>query len=81
MWDKLQKARELQKMQSELQKETFQEEVNGVKMTMNGKMELVEVELNENLSKEETEKAIKNCFSSVMRKVQMAAAQKMQSMG
>lgn len=81
MWDKLKQARELQKMQSELGKERFEAEENGVKIVMNGKMEVLEVNLSSDLEKEEQEKAVKNCFSGVMRKVQMAAAQKMQMMG
>ncbi len=80
MWDKLKQAKEMQKLQGELQKERFEEERNGVKLVMNGKMELVEVSLNEEISKEEQEKAVKECFNGVIRKVQMAAAQKMQSM-
>jgi len=80
MWDKLKQAKQLQKMQSELQKEEFQEEEKGVKITMNGRMEVVEVNLNDDLTKEEQEKAVKECLNGLMRKVQMAAAQKMQSM-
>lgn len=80
MWDKLKQAKQLQKMQSELQKEEFQGEEKGVKITMNGRMEVVEVNLNDDLTKEEQEKAVKECLNGLMRKVQMAAAQKMQSM-
>ncbi len=80
MWDQMKQARELQKLQSELKKEKIEAEENGVKVVINGKMEVEEVRISEEISKADQEKAIKKCFNEAMRKVQMMAAQKMQSM-
>ncbi len=80
MWDQIKQAKELQRLQGELKKEKVEVSESGVRMVVNGKMEVEEVELSEGVSKEEQERAVKKCFNEAMKKVQMAAAQKMQSM-
>jgi DNA-binding protein YbaB len=80
MFDQLKQAKQLYKLQSELKKEKVSAEENGVVITVNGKMEVEDVKLNASLSVEDQEKAVKSCFNDAMRKVQMVAAQKMQSM-
>ncbi len=80
MLDQMKQAKELYKMQKELQKEKTEAEENGTKIVINGKMEVEEVWLNQEVSKEEQEKAIKNCFNGAMREIQMKLAEKMQSM-
>lgn len=80
MFDQLKQAKQLYKLQSELKKEKITVEENGVMITVNGKMEVDEVKLNPDISIEDQEKAVKSCFNEAMRKVQMVAAQKMQSM-
>ncbi len=67
-------------MQSELEKETVEEKENGVRAVVNGKLEIVKIELNPAISKEEQEEALKKCLNGAMRKIQMSIAQKMQSM-
>ncbi len=76
----MKQAQQMYKLQKELQKESVEAEENGVKITMNGVMEIEEVQLNENLSKDQQEKAVKNSFNSAMQKVRVLAAQKMQSL-
>ncbi len=80
MLDQMKQAKELYKMQKELAKERIEEEENGTKVVINGKMEVEEISLNPEASKEEQERAIKKCFNAAMRKIQMNLAQKMQSM-
>jgi DNA-binding protein YbaB len=80
MFDQLKQTKQLYKLQSELKKEKITAEENGVVMTVNGKMEVDDVKLNPDISIEDQEKAVKSCFNEAMRKVQMIAAQKMQSM-
>ena len=46
MFDKLKKLNELKKIQSELGQEKMEVEKNGIKVTINGKME---IELNANI--------------------------------
>lgn len=80
MFDQLKQAKQLYKLQSELKKEKVTAEENGVMIIVNGKMEVDDVKLNPDISIEDQEKAVKSCFNEAMRKVQMVAAQKMQSM-
>lgn len=80
MWDQIKQARQLQQLQAELQKEKVEVQEGKVKIVMNGKMEVEKVEIGEGVEKEEIEKAVQKCFNDAIRKVQMAAAQKMQSM-
>ena len=77
MFDKLKKLNELKKIQSELGQEKMEVEKNGIKVTINGKMEIEEVILNPELSKEEQENLIKDCINEATKKMQMVAAQKM----
>ncbi len=80
MLDQMRQAKQMYKLQKELQKETIEVEENGVTITMNGVMEIEVVKLNEELSKEQQEKAVKDCFNLAMQKVRTLAAQKMQSL-
>jgi DNA-binding protein YbaB len=80
MWDQLKQAKELYKLQNELKNEKIEMEERGVKIIINGKMEVERVELNEHLSKEEQEGVVKDCFNGAMKKIQMLVAQKMQSL-
>ncbi len=80
MLDQMKQAKQMYKLQRELQKETIEVEENGVTITMNGVMEIEVVKLNEELSKEQQERAVKDCFNLAMQKVRTLAAQKMQSL-
>jgi len=77
MFDKLKKLNELKKIQSELGEEKTEVEKNGVKVTINGKMEVESVVLNTDLTKEEQENLVKDCINEATKKMQMVAAQKM----
>jgi DNA-binding protein YbaB len=68
-------------MQSALAQETITEEKNGVKIVLNGNMEIQSVALNENLSKSAQEETVKNCFNEAIKKTQRIMAKKLQDMG
>ncbi len=80
MFDQMKQAKELYRLQKELQKETVEVEKNGVKVEVNGKMEVQKVELNSEISKEEQEKAVKECLNEALDKIKNTMAQKMQSL-
>ncbi len=80
MFDQMKQAKQLYALQKELQKEKIEVEERGVKVVINGKMEVEEVVLDENSSPKDQEALVKKCFNDAMKKVQMVAAQKMQSM-
>jgi len=77
MFDKLKQLNDLKKIQGQLENEEAEFEKNGVKVIINGKMQIKEISLNEELNKEEQEETIKDCVNEAMKKMQMAAAQKM----
>jgi DNA-binding protein YbaB len=81
MFEKLQQIKKLQEIQNALKNEKVDGEKNGVKIFMNGKLEVEDVELNPALSIPDQEKAVKDCFNDTMKKVQMVVAKKMQGMG
>ena len=80
MFDQMKQAKELYRLQKELQKETVEVEKNGVRVVINGKMEVQKVELNSEISKEEQEKAVKECLNEALDKIKNTMAQKMQSL-
>jgi DNA-binding protein YbaB len=77
MFDKLKQIKQLNDLRSSLGQEKEEAENRGVRIVLNGKMEMESIVLNPELSKEEQEAAIKNCFSEAMKKIQMIMAQKM----
>ncbi len=81
MFEKLKQIKKLQEMQSALKSEKIENEKNGVKVFMNGKLEIEDIQLNPDLSIQDQEKAVKDCVNDAMKKVQMIVAKKMQSMG
>ncbi|HZX49999.1 MAG TPA: YbaB/EbfC family nucleoid-associated protein [Candidatus Paceibacterota bacterium] len=80
MFDKLKQLKELKSLQDDLKKESYDIEKNGVRLVMNGGMELEEIRLNPQLSQEQQEQAIMQAYNELIRKVQMAMAQKFRGM-
>ncbi len=80
MWDQMKQAKEMYKLQKELEKERIEVEEKGVKVIVSGKMEVESVELNPEITKEEQEGAIKSCLNGAMKQIQSNLVQKMQSM-
>jgi DNA-binding protein YbaB len=71
------KAREIQK---QLDDEIIETEKNGIKIIMNGKQEVLSVEINSELEKEDQEKYLREAFNDAVKKVQGLMAKKMMGM-
>ncbi len=81
MLDKLKQIKQLREMQGILAKEEVDCEKRGVKVVMNGKMEILEIKFNPEFSMEEQEKAVIDCVNETIKKLQRTLALKMQGMG
>ncbi len=85
MFNKLKQFKELRTqaktMQSALAQETVTEEKNGVKLVLNGNMEVIELHLNSELAKDAQEAALKTCFNDALKRAQKLMAKKLQDMG
>lgn len=85
MFNKLKQFKDLRSqaktMQSALAQEVVEEEKNGVKLSLNGNMEIISLKLNPELGIENQEKAVKDCFNDALKKTQKLMAKKMQEMG
>ncbi|MBU0476625.1 YbaB/EbfC family nucleoid-associated protein [Patescibacteria group bacterium] len=77
MFDQLKQLKKIKDMQSALEKERIEVEKDGVKLVINGKLEVEGIILNPELSKDEQERAIKDCFNEAIKKIQMIMAKKM----
>jgi DNA-binding protein YbaB len=85
MFNKLKQFKDLRSqaktMQDALAQETVTEEKNGVKIVLNGNMEVISLSLNESLSKSAQEEAVKKCFNDGVKRAQKLMAKKLQDMG
>jgi DNA-binding protein YbaB len=81
MFDKLQQLQKINELKNSLAQEKAEQEIQGVKVVVNGKMEIEEIQLNPDLSTEEQARILKDCVNQAMQKVQMIAARKMSEMG
>ena len=85
MFNKLKQFKDLRSqaktMQDALAQESVTEEKNGVKITLNGNMEVINLSLNESLSKSAQEDAVKHCFNDAVKRAQRLMAKKLQDMG
>ena len=80
MFDKLKQIKELKSLQDELKKETYDIEKNGVRLVMNGGLELQEIHLTEDIPSSQQEQAILQAHNELIKKVQMAMASRFQGM-
>jgi DNA-binding protein YbaB len=80
MFDKIKQAKQLLELQSQLKKEKIEEEKNGVKIVLNGKLEVEEIVLNPSLEIKKQQELIKDCFNDAIKKMQVKLAQKMATM-
>lgn len=85
MFNKLKQFKDLRSqaktMKSALAEETVTEEKNGVKIVLNGNMELMELSLNKDMSPQAQETIIKSCFNDALKRAQRLMAKKLQDMG
>lgn len=81
MFDKIKQLGKLKQLQDEIAKERFEIEKDGTKIIMNGKMEVIEINLPENIVRENQEKVLKDLFNDAVKKTQQAAIKRMSGMG
>lgn len=85
MFNKLKQFKDLRsqakQMQNALAVESTTLEKNGVRLTMNGNLEITELVINENLHKESLERIIKDLTNEAVKKTQRIMAEKMRAMG
>lgn len=85
MFNKLKQFKDLRSkaktMQDALAEEKVTEEKGGVKITMNGNMEILSVNIESGLTKEAIETSVKNSVNETIKKAQRLMAKKLQDMG
>ena len=81
MFDKFKDLKKMKDLQKSLAGQKEEVEKEGVRIVVNGKMEIEEVFLNPGLSKERQEKLVKECFNEAVKKIQMIAVKQMAGMG
>ncbi len=85
MFNKLKQIKDMRSqaktMQNALAEEKIELEKNGIKMEMNGNMEVLNLSINSDSSKEEMARDLKSLFNDAIKKTQKIMAKKMQSMG
>lgn len=85
MFNKLKQFKDLRntakQMQNMMSQESVTVEKSGVKVTMNGNMEVTEIKINGEISTNSLEGIIKDNVNDAMKKMQKVMAQKMQEMG
>jgi len=77
MFDKLKQIKQLKELKDSLSQEKAEVEKKGTKVIVSGKMEIEEIQLNPDLSREEQEEVLKECINEAMKKIQMIIAKKM----
>jgi len=80
MFDKLKQIKQLKELRDSLSQEREEVEKEGIKVIINGKMEIEDIQLNSDLSKEEQEKILKECINEAVKKIQTVLASKMSQM-
>lgn len=85
MFNKLKQFKDLRSqaktMQNALAQESVTEEKNGVKVVLNGNMEIMELKLSDDLNKNAQEETLKHCFNEALKRTQRIMAKKLQDMG
>jgi len=81
MFSNLKDLYKLKKQASELKSKLAQEQIssenNGIKITMNGNQEVIEVIINPSLSKQDQEKYLQQTFNDCISKIQQLMARQM----
>ena len=80
MFDKLKQLKQLKDLQDSLKNEVVESENRGVKVVVNGNMQVESIMLNNELSHEEQALIVKNCINDAFKQMQMLAVQKMSKM-
>jgi DNA-binding protein YbaB len=85
MFNKLKQIKDLRsqakKMQNVLADESITVDKNGIKLTMNGNLEVTSIEIPDNMSKDSIQTSMKDAINEAVKKTQRIMAQKMKEMG
>lgn len=85
MFNKLKQFKDLRQqaktMQGVLGQEKVEVEKNGIKLSLNGNMEVLDFSITEELSRDEIAKTTKDLINEAIKKTQKIMAKKMQEMG
>ena len=85
MFNKLRHLKDLRsqakQMQNALAKESVTVEKRGIKIVMDGNLEITSINIEDEASKEDLEKNLKEAINEAIKKTQRLMAQKMQEMG
>jgi len=81
MFDKMKQLKKLKDFEGSLKKEQITKEKNGITVTVNLKMDILDIKLNPELDINEQEKKLKECLTDAMNNAKMEMAKKAQSMG
>jgi len=81
MFDKLKQLKKLKDLQKSLGREKTDVEKNGIKVTINGNIEIESITLNPELDFSRQERVLKDCINDAVRKIQFTVAKKMQEFG
>jgi len=85
MFNKLKQFKDLRSQAKQLQNalagESVEVEKSGVKITINGNLEIASIKIEEGLSKEKIESATRDAINDGIKKMQRIMAKKMQEMG
>ncbi|MDD3032478.1 MAG: YbaB/EbfC family nucleoid-associated protein [Candidatus Pacebacteria bacterium] len=81
MFDKFKQMKQLKEFENSLKKQTLSKEKNGITVTLNLKMEILDIKLNPALEIGEQEKKVRECINDAMNEAKMEMAKQAQSMG
>lgn len=77
MFDKFKQLKQLRDMQKQLQKQTIEAEKNGVKVVLNGLMQVEQIELADELDRKAQAESLKQAFNDAVKQMQKKMAQEM----
>ncbi|MDD2548027.1 MAG: YbaB/EbfC family nucleoid-associated protein [Candidatus Pacebacteria bacterium] len=81
MFNKFKQIKQLKNLESSLKKQTITKEKDGIVVTLNLRMDILEIKLNPELETSEQEKKLKDCLNDAMNEAKLAMAKQAQSMG
>ncbi len=81
MFDKFKQLKQLKDFESSLRKQTVTKEKNGITITLNLKMDILDIKLNPELEISEQEKKLKDCLNDAMNEAKLEMAKQAQAMG
>ena len=76
MFDKLKQIKQLRDLQKEVQAQKFDSERQGVRVVVNGAMQIEEVVLSAEMDAKSQERIVKDCLNDAMHKAQTAVSQR-----